>query len=43
MARRRTLYNGKNYLEVTPVEIQWVTITTPVNYNIRSNTRWNIH
>lgn len=30
------------YLRVTPEEIQWITITTPVEYNVWSNTNWNV-
>lgn len=42
--RRRILLNNKNtpYLEVTPTTVQWITITEPVMYNIKSNKPWSI-
>ena len=39
--RRRTLVEAK-YLEVTPVEVQWVTVEVPVTYHVKSNTQWNV-
>lgn len=45
MARRRVLYNKSNkdsYLEVIPVEVQWVTIEMPIEYSIHSNMNWII-
>ena len=32
----------EHYLRVTPVSVQWVTMTDPVVYDIESNTDWNI-
>ena len=39
--RRRTLVETK-YLEVTPVEVQWVTVEVPVTYQVKSNTQWSV-
>lgn len=30
------------YLHVTPVEVQWITTDTPIDYNIESNTQWTV-
>lgn len=30
------------YLRVTPESVQWITVETPIDYNIESNVIWNI-
>lgn len=42
--RRRALINSKPtpYLDVEPKEVQWITTTDPVIYNVRSNVNWII-
>ena len=42
--RRRMLLKKKviPYLNVVPLEPQWITSEIPINYNIESNTDWNI-
>lgn len=37
--RRRTL---KAYIEVQPQEVRWITTTTDVDYDLRSNTWWKV-
>lgn len=32
----------ETYLRVFPVEVQWVTTTTSIEYNVESNTSWSI-
>ena len=31
-----------SFLEVTPIEAQWISVDCLVNYDIRSNTNWVI-
>ena len=31
-----------NYLLVTPTETQWVTVEISADYNVSSNTNWNL-
>ena len=42
--RRRMFINKKStsYLDVIPTEMQWITTTDPVIYNVRSNVDWII-
>ena len=42
--RRRMLLNKRStsYLEVEPAEVQWITMTDPVIYNVRTNVNWII-
>ena len=42
--RRRALINNKPtpYLDVEPAEVQWITMTNPVIYDVRSNVGWII-
>ena len=42
--RRRMLLKNKTtpYLDVEPVEVQWITMTDPVVYGVRSNVNWII-
>ena len=32
----------EHYLRVTPVSVQWVSVITPIEYNIESNTDWTV-
>ena len=34
--------NDKAFIKVTPVETQWIDVDFSINYNIKSNTNWNI-
>ena len=43
MRRRTLLIKEKPYLEVTPAEVQWITMETPVTYRVNSNREWRIH
>ena len=42
--RRRMLLKNKttSYLDVEPAEVQWITMTDPVIYNVRSDVNWII-
>lgn len=31
------------YLRVEPQGVQWITITTPIDYNVISNIDWMLH
>ena len=34
--------NEKAFIKVTPIETQWIDVDFSINYNIKSNTNWNI-
>lgn len=43
--RRRMLLNTskqKDYLEVEPKTVQWITIYNPIYYRVNSNLTWHI-
>ena len=45
MRRRMLLCTSKQkeYLEVEPKSVQWIDEYNPVDYQIKSNTKWYIH
>jgi len=32
----------QKFLRVTPESVQWITVETPIDYNIESNVLWNL-
>ena len=38
--RRRTLFLKKDYLEVAPVEPQWIDVGSDIIYQVSANVSW---